>query len=80
MRWRRRALPVFYTPGKAAVRAITSGVDMILAAGTTSRDATLVSKGIYVRLLLAAKTHELSTSTLASAYRRVITLKHQLGP
>ncbi len=62
----------------AALAAVKSGVDMVLAAGTTSRDANEVSQATYNRLLAAATSGQLSGQTLRSAYRLIIRLKQRL--
>src|SRR5262249_35637500 len=72
------AVTNFYSTGEAAVRAISSGVDMVLAAGTTGRDATQVSKAVYLQLILAARLGQIPKRALDAAYTRVVKLKGQL--
>ncbi len=62
----------------AALKALQSGVDMVLVAGTTSQDANKVSETAYTQLLTAAKTGALPIKTLERSYRRIIALKKRL--
>lgn len=64
----------------AALAAVKSGADMVLAAGTTSRDANQVSEATYNRLLAAATDGQLSRTTLQLAYQHIIALKQRLRP
>jgi len=70
-----RAVTKYYTASAAAVLAISSGADMVLAAGTTSQGADATSKAAFSSVLTAARQGRLSAQTVASAYRRIIQLK-----
>lgn len=68
------ALSTHATVTAAAVAAINSGVDAVLAAGTTSRDAT--SLEVSSR---PPRTADIPQATLEDAYARAIT-ERTLGP
>ena len=71
------AVTKYLSPSTAAVQAINSGVDMVLAAGTTSTGADATSKAAFASVLTAARTGRLSAQTLTAAYQRIVRLKQQ---
>jgi beta-N-acetylhexosaminidase len=72
------ALTSYFSVPTAAVMAINSGVDMVLAAGTTSRDANQVSTATYSALLAAATHNRISRRTLELTYGQIMALKRRL--
>jgi len=72
-----RAVTRYYSPSTAAVLAIRSGVDVVLAAGTTSQGADATSKAAYSAVLAAVHQGRLSARTIASAYELIIQIKQR---
>jgi beta-N-acetylhexosaminidase len=72
------AITTHLTVPAAAVAAVNSGVDMVLAAGTTSRDADRVSTATLNGVLSAASSGRITRKTLELAYGRVLALKQHL--
>jgi beta-N-acetylhexosaminidase len=69
------AVAAHFTVPNAALLAIQNGVDIVLAAGPTSKDANAISIATYDRLLAAVDKGQLSRSVLESAYTRILALK-----
>jgi hypothetical protein len=63
----------------AALLGVKNGVDMVLAAGPTSKDAKAVSKATFDSLLAGAHDGQLPRGVLQSAYQRILALKSHLG-
>ncbi len=63
---------------RAGVQAIGSGVDLALAAGTTSRGADALSESAYAAVLTAARDKRLSQAAITAAYQRIVAPKRRL--
>jgi beta-N-acetylhexosaminidase len=63
---------------RAAIKAVNSGIDMVLAGGGSSGDADQVSTATYSALLAAVERGQIARGTLQSAYNRIVALKRQL--
>ena len=74
-----RAVTRYYSPSTAAVLAVRSGVDLVLAAGTTSQGADATSKAAYSAVLAAVHQGRVSAQTVASAYVRIVRLKQRFS-
>jgi beta-N-acetylhexosaminidase len=72
------AVQHFFSPAQAALKAVQSGVDMVLAAGPTGADADEISIAAYQNLLAAARDGRLSRARLEVSYRRIAALKRGL--
>jgi beta-N-acetylhexosaminidase len=72
------AITTHLTVPAAAVAALNSGVDMVLAAGTTSGDANQVSTATFSRVLHGVAEGRITRTTLEHAYDRILALKRRL--
>jgi len=74
-----RAVTRYYSPSTAAVLAVRSGVDLVLAAGTTSQGADATSKAAYSAVLAAVHHRRVSAQAVASAYELIVRLKQRFS-
>lgn len=67
----------YFSPAKAAVRALQAGADMVLPAGVTGSvaDTDMPSTAAYAAVLAAAESRILPTNTVRTSYERVLRLK-----
>jgi len=68
-----------FTTGAAAVAAIRSGIDLVLAVGTTSGGSETDWRETYRALLAALRDGELPRQTLVRAYARIVQLKADIA-
>ncbi len=73
------AITRHWSVASAAVLAVGSGVDMVLAAGTTSRGADATSRAVFTAELSAARQGRLSSQVLLATYGRIVRLKQRIA-